>query len=176
MGTRGGAVRIANEFVVMELVDILPPREPELAEVREQVKTAALNDARRTATRIRAEEVASEIRTQVGGGADFETAATEFNLNVLSPDPLQLRNLHPRMPTLPREIVRELPAHLPGDVIGPLEGRFGGLFIAYLAERTPQPVAKEDLKPQVRDMLATQFQGYYSRFQDEIIQPMIEKL
>ena len=87
-------------------------------------------------------------------------------------------NLDPRRSMIPPEIIREAAAHLPGELIGPVPSRFGGAFLASVKERTPQALTKEEVLPQIRNMLAMQlqFQGMFSRFQEEVIEPTIEKL
>jgi len=177
-GQRAGPVQVGDRFVIMELVEIIPPRVPELDEVKERVKQVVTNQERQEALAAQAEVVIEQLREATESGTPFAEAAKEKDLNVLTSDPVSLMTLDPRRSMIPNALIRELPAHEPGDVIGPVQSRFGGFFVASIQTRTPQPVAREEAVPEVRQMLAgqIQFQGMFNRFQEEIIQPMIEKL
>lgn len=175
---RAGPLELGNDFVILELVDIIPPRVPELDEVKERVKQVVTNQEQRKALEAEVENLAADLRSTVASGTPFAEAAKTKELNVLTSDPLSLMTLDPRRSMIPNELIRELPAHQPGDLIGPIQSRFGGFFVASILTRTPQPEAMAEALPQVREMLASQlqFQGLFSRFQEQIIQPMIEKL
>lgn len=177
-GERGGPVQVGSDFILMELVEVIPPRIPELSEVQERVQAAASRQEQMNALETRVEEVAEEIRNAVADGQSFAEAAKEKGLNPLTSDPISLMALDPRRSMFPMELVQELPAHKQGEIIGPVPTRFGGFFLASVLERTSQPVAKEESLEQTQQMLASQlhFQGMFSRFQEQIIQPMIEEL
>jgi len=177
-GQRAGPIQIDNEFVIIELVDIQPPRVPDIEEVKERVAIRATNAKQREALAAHVDEIADKIRTSIAEGKTFTDAAKSEDLNVLTSDPISLMTLDPRRSMIPGEIVRELPAHQVGDLIGPVQTQFGGFFIASVQERTPQPIAKEESLPQLRQMLASQvhFQGTFARFQEQVIAPMIEEL
>jgi hypothetical protein len=177
-GQRAGPVQVGEEFVIMELVEVLPPRIPSLEEVAERVTQAAIQQKRREALTTQVDVVAENIRKAVNEGRSFEEAAREQELNVLTSDPVSLMTLDPRTSMIPNALIRELPAHQAGDVIGPVQSQFGGFFLASVLERSPRPEAKEEARAETRQMLTSQvhFQGMFNRFQEEVIQPMIEML
>jgi hypothetical protein len=159
-------------------VEIIPPRVPELEEVKGRVQQVASSQEQRKALEKQVDLLTEELRTAVASGSSFAEAASEKGLNVLTSDPITMMTLDPRRNRIPMEMIRELPAHQAGEVIGPVQTQFGGFFIGSVKERNAQPVAKEEALPQVRQMLASQlqFQGMFNRFQENVIQPMIEKL
>ena len=173
-----GPVSVTGGFAVMELVEIVPPGEATLADVRAQVQRVADREAQVTAVAERAEELAEELRTAMAEGTSFSDAATAAKLIPLTSDPISMMTMDPRQQTIPLEILNELTGAKTGELLGPLDTRFGRYFVATVLSRTSMPVAREEALSETRQMLAEQlqFQGTFQRFQETIIQPMIEKL
>jgi len=179
LGRVGGPVRAGDDVVVMVLRDILPPRIPELEEVADQVRGGATNHYQRIEVQTLATNLAEELRNKVTTAEEFKQAAEARGLQVMSPDPFQLKDLNPNMPSIPFALVREAVSHIPGDIIGPVEGRFmRDPFIGFLAARTPNPEAAAELAPQIRNSLVNRFkiQGFTSRLQENVLDPMIKKI
>jgi peptidyl-prolyl cis-trans isomerase D len=173
----GGPVEADNAFIVLELVDIHPPRLPELDEVRARVKNAATRHYTNLAVAEKADQIGETIRAAVAGGASFEEAAQSAGLNIVSPPAFELRNLNPNRPMIPPELVELVSSRLSGDVLGPVETRFGGWMIGYLADRSPNPESAAELTPQLKNMLKSQlhFPELFARFRKMEIDPLIEK-
>lgn len=177
-GRVGGPVAVGEDFTVMELVEIIAPRLPELSEVEERVRGAAQMALSREALKVKAEEVVAEIRQKVDAENSFEALAKTYDLNVVSPPPIEMRNLNPNRPMLPAELLQEIGAAKAGDIVGPVDTRFGALFVGYLAERSPNPEAAAEITPQVRNMLSSQlyFPELFNRFRELEIEPLIQKV
>ncbi len=176
-GNLGGPIEVDDGFIVLELVDIHPPRLPELDEVRTRVKNAATQHHTRLAIADKADEIGEAVRAAMSDETSFKEAAEPLGLNVVTPPAFELRNLNPNRPMIPPELVEEVSSKLPGDLIGPVETRFGGWMIGYLADRTPNPEGAVELAPQLTQMLQSQlhFPEIFARFVELEIEPLIEK-
>ncbi|MEX2607398.1 MAG: SurA N-terminal domain-containing protein [Kiritimatiellia bacterium] len=176
-GNLGGPIEAGDAFIVLELVEIIPPRLPELDEVRDRVKNAAIQHHTRLAISEKADDIGEAVRAAMTGETSFTEAAKPLGLNVVTPPAFELRNLNPNRPMIPPELVEKASSTLPGDVIGPVETRFGGWMIGYLADRTPNPEQAAELTPQLKQMLQSQlhFPEIFARFRELKIQPLIQK-
>ncbi len=177
LGKRGGPVEAGNQFVVMELVEIIPPRAPQLDEVADRVKSVARAYYTREAVNAKGEELVAGIREAVAAGANFEEELKKAGLTAVNPPPFDMQTMNPQQPTMPTELVSEVTSAKAGDVVGPIDSRFGVSFIGYVAGRTPNPEAAAELAPQVRQMLSTQlhFPEVYESFRKTQIEPLIIK-
>ncbi|MGA0333483.1 MAG: SurA N-terminal domain-containing protein [Kiritimatiellia bacterium] len=178
LGKRGGPVEAGNGFALMELVEIIPSRPAALEEVRADVESAARDFYTREAVKVKAGEVVESIRSQVADGTSFEEALKSYSLNMVSPPPFELRNLNPNQPMLPPELLESVSSAVPGEVLGPVESRFGVSFVARLVDRSPNPEQAAELSPQVRNMLSAQlhFPEVFARFRKLSIEPMIQRV
>ncbi|MDA3874104.1 MAG: peptidyl-prolyl cis-trans isomerase [Kiritimatiellae bacterium] len=176
-GNLGGPIEAGDAFIVFELVEIRPPRLPELDEVRDRVKNAATQYHTRQAISDKSSEIGEAVRAAMTGETTFTEAAQPLGLNVVTPPAFEMRNLNPNRPMIPPELVREVSSKLPGEVIGPVETRFGGWMIGYLADRTPNPEQAAELTPQLKQMLRSQlhFPEIFARFRELKIEPLIQK-
>lgn len=176
-GNLGGPVEAGDAFLVFELVEIAPPRLPELDEVRERVKNAATQHHTQLAISEKADEIGEAVRAAMSNETSFKEAAEPLGLNVVTPPAFELRNLNPNRPMIPPELVQEVSSKLPGDLIGPVETRFGGWMIGYLADRAPNPEQAAELTPQLKQMLQSQlhFPEIFARFRELKIEPLIQK-
>ena len=178
LGKRGGPVGAGDQFVVMELVEIIPPRAPQFGEVADAVKTAAQAFYTREAVNAKGEELVASIREAVAGGANFEDELKKAELNVVNPPPFEMQKLDPQRPMLPPELLSAVTAAKTGEVVGPVDSRFGVTFVGYLAGRSPNPEAAAELAPEIRQMLSSQlhFPEVYERFRETEIEPLIIKV
>lgn len=178
LGKRGGPVEAGETFVVMELVEVIPPRLADLDDVKENVEASAQAYYTREAVKDKAADVVESIRSDVEAGTSFEEALTTFNLNPVSPPAFELRNMDPNRPTLPPELLQEVTSAEVGDVLGPTDSRFGISFVSSLLSRTPNPEEAAELTPDVRNMLSSQlhFPEIYARFNELKIEPLIKKV
>lgn len=177
-GKIGGPVTAGDDYVVMELAEIIPPRLPELTEVEDRVRAAAKSVLTREALQVKAAEVVAAIRSEMTPESDFAAVVAKYELNAVSPPPFELRNLNPNRPMLPTELIKEIGSAKAGDVVGPVDTQFGALFVGYLAARSPNPEAAAELSPEVRNMLSSQlhFPELFNRFREMKIEPLIEKI
>jgi hypothetical protein len=173
-----GPIRVTGGYALMELQEIIAPAEPTLEQVRDRVQQAADQQATREAVNELTAKVMEEIRSAMADGTSFSDAARAQNLNPLTSEPVSMMTLDPRQTPVPLEILDEIVGAQPGTILGPIETRFGRSFVASVVSRTSRPVAREEALPDVRNMLAEQlqFQGTFQRFQETMIEPMIEKL
>lgn len=173
-----GPVQVTGGSAIMELIEIIPPKEAELSDVQDQVQRVVNRIETQKAVQTAAEALQEELATAVAGGTSFSDAAKAKNLNPLTSEPVSFIDLNPRNPSVPLEIFEAITGTSPGEVVGPIESRFGRSFIASVDSRTSQPLAKEKALPEVRSMLTNQvqFQGTFQRFQETVIEPLIEKL
>jgi len=178
LGKRAGPIEAGDDFVVVELTEIIIPRLPELDEVKDRVQGSAEAFYTREAVAAKAADVVESIRTTISAEKSFEDLLTENGLSVVSPPPFDLRSLNPNRPVLPPELIQEISSAQTGDVVGPTSSRFGGLFVSYLASRAPNLEAAAELTPQVRQMLAQQLYlpEVFERFRELRILPLIEKI
>lgn len=177
IGKLGGPVEVGNDFVVVELVEIIPPRLPELEEVKERAVDSAQAFYTRKAIEARAEVIVENIRSGLDAGKSFEDLVKENNLNIVSPPSFELQSFNPNQSMLSAEMVQEVTSAEVGDVVGPTSSRFG-IFVSYLAGRTPNPESAAELSPQIRQMLSQQlyFPEVFERFRKMEIEPLIEKM
>lgn len=154
---------------VMQLTEIVPPRDPELDEVREAVMQSAVAAARRKALAELAEARAEFFRSALAEGTSFEEAAKDLGLEVEQAPPVQLQSLNTFMPLIPPALAQELSGHKAGDLIGPIEDdRMGSLLIAKVVSRETRTEDRDNLVPQLRSVLVSelQFPGFLERFRD----------
>ena len=83
LGESSEATRVTDGWAVLRLDEIVPPRLPELAEVRRQVESAVLTDLQREAAERRLEEA----RLSLAGGATLDEVADELDLEVKDSGP-----------------------------------------------------------------------------------------
>ena len=77
-GETSQAVQVTDGWAVLRLEEIVPPRLPELAEVRREVESAVLTAAQRQA----AERALEDARAGLAGGATLDEAAADLDLEV----------------------------------------------------------------------------------------------
>ena len=168
-----------NVFIV-QLIDIQPPRIPELDEVREDVAARWL-DAQRQQQRLdHASALRETLQAALNEGKSIAEAAQDLEgVELTDPPPFQLMTLNPNMPSIPFEIAETLVGHGAGDLIGPVEdSRFGGVYLAYVLSREVREDDAAELLPQMESDLAIhlQFQGFSEAFEERILQPMIRRV
>lgn len=78
IGETSEAVQVTDGWAVLRLDEVVPPRLPELSEVRREVESAVLTQAQRLAAESRLEEA----RQSLAGGAGMDDVATELDLKV----------------------------------------------------------------------------------------------
>lgn len=78
VGQTSAAVQVTDGWAVLRVDEIVPPRLPELAEVRREVESAVLTRAQRQAAERRLEEA----RQRLAGGATLEEVAAELDLEI----------------------------------------------------------------------------------------------
>lgn len=78
IGETSEAVQVTDGWAVLRLDEVVPPRLPELSEVRREVESAVLTQAQRLAAESRLEEA----RQSLAGGAGMDDVATELDLEV----------------------------------------------------------------------------------------------
>ncbi|WFB35733.1 peptidyl-prolyl cis-trans isomerase [Kiritimatiellota bacterium B12222] len=177
-GKLGGPVTSGDNFIVIELSEIIAPRLPEFSEVRNQVNTGANMMLTIEALALKAEEIAAEIKADVKAGGDFETLVKKYDLSVISPAPYEMRNVDPRNPRIPLQLIQQISGVQTGDVVGPIETNFGTPVIGYLKARSPQPEQAAELTPQVRQMLSSRiyYPEVFASFLEKEIEPMIQTI
>jgi hypothetical protein len=84
-GNLGGPIEAGDAFIVFELVEIRPPRLPELDEVRDRVKNAATQYHTRQAISDKSSEIGEAVRAAMTGETTFTEAAQPLGLNVVTP-------------------------------------------------------------------------------------------
>ncbi|MDF3130318.1 peptidyl-prolyl cis-trans isomerase [Kiritimatiellaeota bacterium B1221] len=176
LGKRGGPVEAGDQFVVMELVEIIPPRAPAFDEVADQVKNVAQAYYTREAVIAEGEALVTRIREAVDAGASFEEELKKVELTPINPPPFDMQTGNAQR--IPQALLTEITSAKTGEVVGPVDSQFGVSFIGYLAGRTPNPEAAAELAPQVRQMLSTQlhFPEVYESFRKNQIEPLIIKV
>jgi peptidyl-prolyl cis-trans isomerase D len=77
-GETSEAVQVTDGWAVLRVDEIVPPRLPELSEVRREVESAVLTQAQRLAAERRLEEA----RQSLAGGSTLDDVAAELDLDV----------------------------------------------------------------------------------------------
>ncbi len=83
VGASSDAVQVTDGWAVLRVDEVLPPRLPELAEVRREVESAVLTREQRLAAERRLEEA----RASLDGGATLDDVAAELDLEVQDSGP-----------------------------------------------------------------------------------------
>ncbi len=84
VGESSEAVRVTDGWAVMRVDEIVPPRLPELSEVRREVESAVLLREQRAAAERRLEQA----RQSLAGGSSLEDVAAELDLEVQESGPI----------------------------------------------------------------------------------------
>jgi len=98
VGVENNPISAGEGFIFLDVLEVIPERQKSFEEVRDEVRTAWINEETRKAVRAKAEELAEKVK----GGAAFEAVAQEVNASVTTTDALK-REANPQ--NLPRTAV-----------------------------------------------------------------------
>ncbi len=127
-------VRIAAGWALLALLDVLPPRDAEFAEVEADVREA-LRQQKESELLTAA---LSEARTRLDDGLSLDDAANEFDAVVEESGSFGLRQAIGALGAVP-ELSREVFALSAGEFGGPVHTPFGGVLFEVTARESFDP-------------------------------------
>jgi len=141
------AIVETNAIYVLAIDKVVPPRIPEFADVKDEVRKYADSLAKSTAFRDKAENVHEQILAAIKKGTKLEKIAKKLGLNVRSPKPFSVYESIGDASIA--DIAPAVMGMSKGEVSEPVPTSTGAAVI-YLEDRQPGDLAAaESLKPEI---------------------------
>ena len=172
IGRTSQPVDAQNHIHILQLAEIEPARVPELAEVEEEVRSAALEYYTQQALTAFAESLKADLRDLLDAGTEFSDAISQLGIEAEEVMPFQIQDMEAGSPVFPMDVAMKVTAHTTGDLFGPVEdSRFGLKSLIYVTARTPMPEARERWILEEADMRRNEIdmQGFHEYFIDQVL-------
>jgi hypothetical protein len=171
IGRNGQPVASPDAVHVLQLLEIIPARPSVLEEVRPDVAIAATNHFRRVALNTLSTNLVAEVKTETAAGAVFKEALESRGLKVVTPPAFQLKDVNNSNPLLPPGLPQTASAFGKGEIFGPVESMYGGIYLGRVIQRTPVPEDAAILRGQLQAQLGPeiQFRGFFERFRAQVL-------
>jgi peptidyl-prolyl cis-trans isomerase D len=116
LGESSDAIEVTDGWAILRVDEILPPRLPELEEVREEVESAVLTREQRRATELQLEQ----SRADLAGGSSLEEVAAELGVELQEGGPFGADGRIASLGSQPALTAAALALDT-GDIGGPIE-------------------------------------------------------